>query len=181
MVSKKMIRNWAMALVASGMALFLALPPGAEARVRTSGAKVIIVAGQASEWIRGELIGVRSDAVVIGTAGGETRTIAIKDISSVRILRRSAAVPGILIGGVAGGLVGAASAHHELKKDPCMWIFLPQIFLPLSGAIVGGASGALVGALLGKDTTYDLTKKSPAEVEKFMGKLRKMARVPNYQ
>lgn len=178
---KMMIGSLGRALVASGIALILALPPGAEAGGRTSGAKVIVVTGQASAWTRGELIGVRSDAVVIGTETGETRTIAIKDISRVRIVRKSAAVPGFLIGGLAGGLGGAAAASHELNKDPCAWIFLPQLFLPLIGAVAGGGSGAIIGGLLGKDTTYDLTRMSPAEVAKFMVKMKKKARVKNYQ
>jgi len=175
-------RTWG--ILAMGVICLLALSPGLHAAGRASGAKVVVVAGQGSEWIKGELIGVRSDAVVLATEGGETRTIAIKDISSVQILRKSAALEGVLFGSLIGGGVGIA-LRPKVKDEtnPLELIFSPlgAVVSMGAGIAVGALAGGITGSALGKDKVYDLKAMSAAEVGKFTAKLRKMARVKNYQ
>lgn len=157
----------------------LALSNGLQAAGRTSGAKLRVVTRLGSEWFKGEVIGVREDAVVLATEGGETRTIAIKDISSVRVYRRSAVFVGIPGGVLAGGAIGYAISAPANKN-----VFMGGITIAafsIGGALIGGASGALIGSLASADKIYDLTKMSAAEIDTLMAKLRKMARVKNYQ
>jgi hypothetical protein len=166
-------------ILVMGLMWLLASSQGLQAAGRTAGAKVLVVTGPGSERFTGEVIGIRVDAVVIGTEGGETRTIAIKDISSVRVYRRSAVLPGSLLGALAGGAAGLAIGSQWANRK-----FLGGIMVPVytaGGAALGGLAGALTGGLASADKTYDLTRMSPLEQDKFMGKLRKMARVKNYQ
>ena len=176
---KKAFRGVTWGALVMGVIWLLALSQGLQAAERTAGAKVGVVTVQGSEVITGEVIGVRGDAVVIGTEGGETRTIAIKDISSVRVYRRSAVLPGFLLGALAGGAAGLAIGSQEAKGE-----FMGGITVAVysaGGAALGGLAGGLTGGLASADKTYDLTRMSPLEKDKFMGKLRKMARVKNYQ
>jgi hypothetical protein len=175
-------RTWG--ILAAGLMCLLGLSQWSQAAGRMSGARVVIVAGQGSEWINGELIGVRSDAVVIGTEAGETRTVAIADISSVRIIRKAAWLGGAVVGGLIGG--GAGIALRPKVKDetnPFEVLLSPIGALASIGAgiVVGGLAGGIAGSALGKDKVYDLKTMSAAEVGNFMSKLRKMARVKNYK
>jgi len=179
MIIKKSFGGSIRGVLAVGLIWLLALSPGLHAAGRTSGAKVSVATIQGSESIKGEVIGVREDAVVLATEGGETRTIAIKDISSVRVYRRSAVLWGILGGLLAGGAIGYAIGSQEGKGQ-----FLGGITVAAysgGGVLLGGATGGIIGGLASADKTYDLTKMSAAEVDTLMAKLRKMARVKNYQ
>jgi hypothetical protein len=138
-----------------------------------------LITGSGSERFTGELIGVRTDAIVLEMGLGEARTVAIKDISSLRVYRRSAVFPGILGGLLAGGAVGYAISAPKYKDE---WMGGLAILLYSGiGAAVGGTIGGVTAGGLSADKTYDLTKMSAAEVDTLMAKLRKMARVKNYQ
>lgn len=166
-------------ILVMGLICLLAPSLGLQAGGRASGAKVRVVTGQGSEQFEGEVIGVRADAIVLEMGLGEARTVAIKDISSLRVYRHSAVLPGIFLGALAGGAMGYAISAPANKH-----VFLGGITIAayeIGGALLGAASGGLVGGLASADKTYDLTKMSAAEVDTLMGKLRKMARVKNYQ
>ena len=179
MIIKKTFGGSIRGVLAVGLIWLLALSPGLHAAGRTSGAKVSVATIQGSESIKGEVIGVREDAVVLATEGGETRTIAIKDISSVRVYRRSAVLWGILGGLRAGGAVGYGLSASEYKDE---WLGGLAILLYSGiGAVVGGTIGGVTAGVLSADKTYELTTMSAAEIDKLMAKLRKMARVKNYQ
>jgi hypothetical protein len=169
-------------ILSAGLAGLLILPGGALAAGRKSGAKVLVITAQASERIAGELIGVRNDAIVVAEGGGGSREIAIDGIASVRILRKSAMLPGILLGAVAGGAagLGIASGRDSSDDEPFEGVFWNLIYAG-GGAVVGGLLGGLTGGSMGADKTYDLTKMSLDEKSAFLSKLRKKARVANYQ
>ncbi|MCX6567663.1 MAG: hypothetical protein NT147_01250 [Candidatus Aminicenantes bacterium] len=176
---RKMFGGMIRGVLVVGLTWLLALSQGLQAAGRTSGAKVGLVTGSGSERFTGELIGVRTEAIVLETEQGETRTVAIKDISSVRVYRRSAVVPGILGGLLAGSAVGYGLSASEYKDE---WMGgLAILFYSGIGAVVGGAIGGVTAGGLSADKTYELTTMSAADVDKFMAKLRKMARVKNYQ
>jgi hypothetical protein len=170
-------RTWG--ILAVGLMCLLALSQGLQAGGRASGARVRVVTRLGSEQFKGEVLGVRAEAIVLETEQGEGRTVAIADISSVRIYRTSAVLPGIFVGALAGGAMG-----YAISAPANSHVFLGDITIAaysIGGALLGAASGGLVGGLASADKTYDLTKMSAAEVDTLMAKLRKMARVKNYQ
>jgi hypothetical protein len=151
----------------------------ARADSRKVGVKVNVVTGQGSEQVTGELIGIRSDAIVLVPEGGAERMIAIRDISSIRVHRKSAALLGIALGAVAGGGAGYGISNAQYKDE-----FLggfPIMVYTAVGVALGGLVGGLTGATAGADKTYDLTRMPAAEVDKLMAHLRKKARVPDYK
>jgi hypothetical protein len=167
---------------AVGLAWLLLLPAGAQAAGRKTGANVVIEMRGAAGEINGELVGARKDAVVIGLENGESRTVAVADISRIRVLRKSAAVSGLIIGGIAGGIGGVAfSAAKSEQGDDVLDTILAAAAVGSAGALLGGGLGALIGGQFGGDRNYDLTKMSGAQVEDLMRALRKKARVPDYQ
>ncbi len=173
MFSKKRVGRSIGAFVVTCLAWLVFMPCQVKAGGKAQGAKVIITLKKASEGIKGELIGVRSDAVVIGTDDGAARPLAINDILKIRILRRSAAVPGILVGGLAGGATGKlVYPKHGLDFS--------EIYI-LCGALIGVAAGGLIGGAFSADTVYDLTRTTPSYVEHILTELRKKARVPGYR
>jgi hypothetical protein len=173
MFSKKRVGRSLGVFVATCLAWLVFMPCQVEAGGKPQGAKVLITLKQASEGVKGELIGVRSDAVVIGMDDGAARTLAISDILKIRILRRSAAVPGILVGVLAGGGTGKL-------VSPKGGLDFSEIYI-LCGALIGGAAGGLIGGGFSADTVYDLTRTTPSYVEHLVAELRKKARVPDYR
>ena len=174
MVGKKRVGRSLGALVATCLAWLVFMPCQVEAGGKAQGAKVIITLKKASEGIKGELIGVRSDAVVIGMDDGATRTLAIGDILKIRILRKSATVPGILVGCLAGGAMGKLVYPRDSFLD------FSTLYV-VCGALIGGAAGGLIGGGFSADTVYDLTRTTPSYVEHLVAELRKKARVPDYR
>ena len=160
-------------ILVSGLAGLLLMTPMAQAGARTVGAKVEVMTKQASERIKGELVGVRSDALVIETREGAGRTIEMKDISKIRVYRKSQAVMGVVLGALAGVGVGYLASRGQ--GNIANGVYTIYVGVPLGG-LVGGITGALMGA----GDSYDLTSMPAAEVDKLIVRLRKKARVPDY-
>ena len=166
-------------ILVSGLAGLLLLAPTAQAGRRLAGAKVGLTTAQSLVPVTGEIIGVRTDAIILETEQGEAETFAIKDIKSVRVYRRSQVVPGIVVGTVAGSGLGYLLSHAEYKDK-----FLGGIGIAVYtylGLALGGVVGGVSGGLMGKDKIYDLTRMQSPEIDKLMAHLRKKARIPKYQ
>jgi hypothetical protein len=166
-------------IIVSGLAGLLLVAQMAQADGRKAGVKVDVVTRQGGELIKGEVIGVRSDAVILETADGAGRTIATKDIASILVRRKSAALVGIVLGAAAGGGLGYVSAY-----GPNSHKFLGGITIAAYtgvGILVGGLAGGIFGAAASADKTYDLTRLPAQEIDKLMAYLRKRARVPDYK
>jgi hypothetical protein len=179
MASRGRTKGAARGILVSGLAGLLFMAPMAQAGRRLAGAKVGLTTAQSLAPITGEIIGVRADAIVLETGRGEAQTVAIKDITSVRIYRRSQVVPGIVLGSVAGGGLGylLSYPHYKDKVLGGIAILLYSGMGIGLGALVGGVSGGVMGT----DKTYDLTRMQAGEIDKLMARLRKNARNPKYQ
>jgi hypothetical protein len=178
MKSKREMGGAARWILASGLAGLLLMTPMAQAGARNVGAKVEVMMRQGPDRIKGELVGVRSDALVIETGDGAGRTIEMKDISKIRVYRKSQALMGVVLGAVAGGGVGYLSSNAQYGDQ-----FLGGISVSVYtvvGVALGGLVGGITGALMGAGDTYDLTSMPAAEVDKLMAHLCKKARVPDY-
>jgi hypothetical protein len=170
-------------ILVSGLAVLILLPQAAQARIRRPGAKVLVMAVEPHEEIKGELVGVREDAVVVEDEREGAKEVAVERIRSVRILRRSGVLPGILGGGLAGAIAGAAILGSNLDPEP--WDFASGAYGALlglgGGFVAGGLLGGIAGGVAGVDKTYSFENMTPEEKTGCLAKLRKHARVRDYR
>ncbi len=166
-------------ILAAGLVGLLTIPQGLHAAGRNTGAKVSVVTNQDAVSFMGEVVGVRADAIVIETGQGEVRTVAIKDISRLRLYRKSAWPLGATVGALVASGVAYAVSSARYKDE-----FMGGIGIAaytIGGAAFGALGGGLTAGLSSADKTYDLTQMSPPAVKSLMAKLQKKARVPKYQ
>jgi hypothetical protein len=166
----------------AALAVLLLLPSAAGAADRRSGAKVLVIMAQTGEQIEGELIGVRDDAIVVDDRQGGSHEIPIGQISTVRVKRRSKALVGTLFGILGGGAAGAAlSSSRDTSGDGMFEGVLWTLIYVGGGAVVGGVLGGVSGGLMGANEKYELRKMTAAGKSDFVAKMRKKARVKDYQ
>jgi hypothetical protein len=129
--------------------------------------------------ISGELIGINSEKMVI-QVGANERTVAIAEIDSVRVFRESLKPLGLVVGLVAGGVIGYAVGKKkptgtETKASSSQWIGAGV------GVLLGGGAGWGIGSLLTKDKVYQLRDATPDKLSAAIEALRKKARVPDFK
>lgn len=186
-------RRVAAGLVAAGFAasLFVA-PPSADSRPRKHGVTVALYCG--AETVKGELIGIRADAIVVLTDETEA-AVPLAGIDRIRVsrgLNRTGGAIGALVGAAAGLAIGSSyeppaptggTLYEQLAQG--VGEAVKSKFRPFIGITVGGGTGALVGAAIGTAATKDkiiLVKGRPeAEVGADLAELGKKARVPDYR
>jgi len=133
----------------------------------------------------GELLAVREDSLILMDTNLKTGlTIDFKDIKSVRIIRKSQVMLGMLGGFLAGRIISSGI------KDPVQitadnWIIDVGAASINRGMTTGAISlgmtvvGALVGGAMGQDKTILIRGKSPLVVKEILWKLRSKARMPD--
>ncbi len=166
-------------VLVAGLVGVFTISPGLWAAGRNSGAKVSVVMNQDAALFTGEVVGVRADAIIIETEQGEVRPVAIKDISTLRLYRKSGWLVGATVGTLAAGGMSYAISSAKYKD---VWLGgIGVAVYTAIGACGGAVAGGLAGGLSTADKTYDLNKLTAPEVKSLMIKLRKKARVPDYQ
>jgi hypothetical protein len=155
---------------------------GSQAKKR-SGASVVVQQTGGAE-IKGELVGVRSEGLVLGTKKGAA-TIPISEVKSLWTVKkmsnegRTALALGGLIGGTALGVgVGRAATKNSSDWGDAIGVGSLCIF---GGMLVGEGVAVLIATRTKKGSVYDFKNKSPEEVELILTDLRKLARVPDYR
>ena len=124
----------------------------------------------------GELISVRNRSLLLLDAQGKDGAYDVAQITKIRVVRKSKAKKGAVIGFLAGGLVAGIAGAKNAEADNAN---------PASGfLILGGIGGAISGgigwgwgAALGHDKMMVFSGRSDAEVEHRLKKLRRYARV----
>jgi len=128
------------------------------------------------ERAAGELISVRNRSLLLLDAQGKDGAYDVAQITKIRVVRKSKAKTGAIIGFLAGGLVfgvmGSAAAEQDNANRVSGFLILGGI----GGAISGGI-GLGLGAALGHDIIIDFSGRSDAEIEHSLKKLRRYARV----
>ena len=158
-----------------------AQPQAALGRGRTAGATVVVTTGGAA--VKGELIGVREDAIVLMSERGDN-TILVSEIDNVRIVKRAPIVGLGLLGLVVGGAVGLLAAPHIHNEDPLGEgiINLVKDFAYASiGCIIGIGAGVGTALAIGKDKVIVFKGKTKEENTTALNGLRKEARVADYR
>ncbi len=131
--------------------------------------------------IKGELITVKPNSLLLLDAEGKDVSIDIADIRVITIVKKSKVGKGALYGLLIGGVIGVVEGIREGKDG---FIFSSSE-LAAMGGLVFGLLGALLGAGIGaaavKDKTIQIEGMTDSEIKEAMDKLRKKARIRDYK
>ncbi len=131
--------------------------------------------------VMGELVTVKPDSLLILDSEGVDVSVDIKDVKTIKVLKKS---KGYELG-LAGFLVGAGYsgiAHSGTRKDQ-EGEEATQHFVFKTIAIGGitALAGIIIGMALGIDKTIKIEGKSDVEIDAVLEKLSKKARIRNFQ
>ena len=134
--------------------------------------------------VKGELIAVKSNSIVVLNSTGADVPLNISDISGIHIRKGSQVegglIAGILLGGAAGALFGARverGIDWASGNKPHEWGFEKDLVC----ALAGGALGAILGSQIKASENIQIQGKTPEQLKAALEKLRSKARVPNFQ
>jgi len=139
------------------------------------GAELIV---QKTDWqkVRGELIAVKQNSLLMLVSGADV-SIDIGDVWTIKIVKKSDAVGMSLLGAFVGVLIGDVSYPEPTGR---VKLDFSGAYL-LVGGIVGGLIGLLAGVMVGIDKTIQIEGRPDTEVKEALEKLRKKARIPDYE
>jgi hypothetical protein len=154
------------------------------------GAQVVVSLTSGLE-MQGELVAVKKDFLVLSsssTSQGASvitdESIAVADVREVKVIRRSKAGTGALIGLAAGAAGGAALALMQ-GDDSGGWVrfSVGQKIGPyaLAFGLLGTATGAIAGVATGSDTIFELAHQPASQVRENLARLSRMAKIQGIQ
>lgn len=184
-------RLWRIGACVAGFGLafsLLAYPPSAFSRPRKQGATIALYCG--TKVVKGELIGIRADAIVVLSEKMET-AVPIADVDKVRVsqgFNKTGSIIGALAGGIAALAIAGPHKPRDISANSLNEAFsqgvnesINSMVRDFAVASAGGLAGGLLGGSLTKDRVIQLRGRSEAEIEVDLNKLRKKARVPDYR
>jgi len=130
--------------------------------------------------IKGELIAVKQDSLLLSDAEGKDTSVDITDIRVIWI-KKSKTGKGVLYGALWGASISAAAVGFVSLT------FSAGFELSVWTAAVGGAAaigaflGAAIGIGAGTDITIQLEGMTNSEIQETLDKLRKRARIRDYK
>jgi hypothetical protein len=133
----------------------------------------------------GELIGVKNSSLILYQSNLNF-SVDIKELRMIRVLKKSRAAQGALLGlviGTVAGGVGGAIYFSGASNDE--WSNFFRVLLTMLASAGGGGIGLLtgmvVGSIQGIDETIQIEGRSDADIDLILQKLRRRARVPEYR
>ncbi len=127
--------------------------------------------------IRGELIAVKPNSLLLLNTNGKDVSVDIADIKVIIIVKKSKALlgagVGFLIGGVRGTLAGIR------YEDPIDYSVV--VAFGVGFGVVCMVIGAVLGAVLGTDKTIHFEGMTDTEIQETLEYLRKKARIRDYK
>ena len=139
------------------------------------GAQVVITAKSGSET-RGELLAVKKDFLVVSSpSSGEVNDLSlpIADIHEVKIVKRTQAGKGALIGTLAGAAFGVVLAAMQNEDS----FHFSTGFWAVTSGLSGTVYGAIIGAGVGKDRTLVFDKMPESVRQANLVSLSRYARI----
>ena len=147
------------------------------------GAKLIVTKLD-GQLIKGELITVKPNSLLLLDTEGKDVSVGIEDIKVIKIAEKLGVAWGALVGLLGGAGFGAYFAG--------MWSFVLKASWGEASSLMAkwGAIcapfGAIIGAILGDlllkvSKTIQIEGKSDTEIQEAMDKLRKKARIRDYK
>jgi len=126
-----------------------------------------------------ELIAVKPTSLLLLSGGGSDVSADIVGIDNIKIVKKSKAVTGMLIGLGAGAVVGGIIGATE-EAD----LFSPADHI-LGGAavlgVVGLVAGGVTGLIISRPETIKIGGMDESGTKAALEKLRKQARVPDFK
>ncbi len=155
--------------------LCLGLPSVLSAKGRR-GAKVIVTFLDGRQ-VEGELIAVRNASLVLLSPAGPGKdgavgSIDIRDIQIVRVVKRSRAAIGLIIGATAGAIGGSIVRHEHSSNDDSLGKVAWAAVLEVSSAL----AGVVLGAAAGTDDKMAIAGQPEPAVERALAKLARVSR-----
>ena len=144
------------------------------------GAKLIVTKLD-GQLIKGELIAVKPNSLLLLDTEGKDESIDIADIRVITIVKKSKVGKGALYGLLIGGVIGVVEGIREGKDG---FIFSSSELAAMGGLVfglLGALLGAGIGAVVGKDKTIHFEGMTDSEIEEALEKLRKKARIRDYK
>ena len=159
-------------------------PGGLFGKTRKHGARLHVYKLDGHEQ-EGELIGVKNSSLVLYQSDINF-TVDIRELKMMKVLKKSRAAQGALlgfvIGTVAGGVGGAIYFSGNSDDE---WANFFKVLLTMLASVGGGGVGLLTGMVIGSiqgiDETIQIEGRSEAEIDLILQKLRRIARVPEYR
>ena len=169
------MKQGSLRLVATAAALLaLALPATLDA-ANWRGAD-LIVTRQDGRQVRGELVAVKPETLVLLAVDAKVESVPLAEIGSIKIVRRSGVWQGLLAGFAAGAVAGAIWGGISAGEE---WGVAGGAFL---GGLLFAGPGSLLGLVAGMgaglDDKIDLAGLPEPELSRVLAKLSRLAREP---
>lgn len=161
------------------LVLCLAVVPASLAAKKRRGADTI-VAMTNGRAVRGELIAVKKDSLVLLTSYSNVdEALSVSEVRSVKIARKSNTLNGVITGLLVGGGLGALIGSEIGKYRGGLLDFSTAFTVGggLLGGLVGGGSGGLIGSHIKEWEIYGIEGKTPEGIRMTLDRLRPKARV----
>jgi len=156
--------------------------PTTERRFPEKKRGAIVITKKDGQQIEGELITVKPKLLLLLNTDGKDVSVDIADIKVIRIVKKSKAGTGALVGVLICG--GGTALYHEISfkenHEQCNKHVYTVIYALIAGA-AGLLVGAIIGANAGRDKTFQLEGMSDSEIQEALDKLRKKARIRDYK
>jgi hypothetical protein len=169
-------------LVATVLTLLMLVLPGALSARERRGGKLVVVQKD-GQTVKGELIAVKSDSLLLLTPAGMDESVDIAGIREIKVVKKSRVLKGALYGFLVGAVVGSviysvatAGLDNEDRAD-----YDPAFMWPTLFGAAGGLVGLVPGALAGLDKTFRLEGMSESALKNVLADLRTKARIPNFR
>ena len=141
----------------------------------------LVITKKDGRQIEGELITVKENSLLLLDRYGGDVSIEIRDIRTIRIVKKSKARLWGVIGGAVGFVGGVLIAIIQVKKaEDVNLVFAASIsggLLSLPGYLIG----RLAGSHAGIDETIQIEGMTDLQIKWAMDKLRKKARIRDYK
>ena len=138
------------------------------------------------QQVRGELITVKPNSLLLLDTEGKDVSIGIADIKVIRVVKKLKVGEGMVIGGLTAAGIGALIGFSK-GDDPNLaiqWGLTAEGKALVYGLLVGGLGffiGGIIGVIAGIDKKIQIEGMTDSEIREAMDKLRKKARIRDYK
>lgn len=136
------------------------------------------------QTLRGELITVKENSLLLLSSDGADISVYVKDIKTIILVKKSKAfqwggITFLLSSGIA--IAGATSIDEDINNMGGGLISTMLYYALLGFVCVTTLTAACFGALVGIDKKIRIIGRSEKEIMRILDELRKKARVRNFQ